>query len=94
MKKLIIILALISMIGCATQKEAVNKGYVVFDKKEAIVGSIWCFLSRGEIGCTDGWEWNIELMKLNYPECYVNGTLLHESRICVWDKAKEEGRWK
>jgi hypothetical protein len=94
MKKLIIILVLISAVGCATQKEALNKGYLQFDKNQAIVGGIIA-LATGTID-SDGTTWNIPLMKINYPECFEGRDELDSGLgiICVQEKVKEEGSWR
>ena len=111
MKKIVIVLVLLAVVsglGCSTlDKEAVQKGYVYFDKgaairgtTEAILGAVLLGNSYGFGGSADsGIRWDLELMGLKYPECFRKDEAdlflgWQNPSWCVQEKAREEGSWR
>jgi len=102
-KLILIIFALLIglFIGCATQDQAVKKGYLIFDKKTAIIEGISVFAfgpNSMQMG-TGGWSWNLNLMEVNYPECFKEDESGHfcgylSPLMCVQNKVQEEGKWR
>ena len=106
---LISLLTIFLTMGCATQtslsvlspmfnKEAIQKGYWYFDKKEATINGILT-LAIGSPPASMGWKWNDPLMEQNYPECFFDNAgnkspWIYSSRECVRNRVKEEGFWR
>lgn len=89
------------LLGCATQDQAIKKGYLTFDKKTAIIEGIStiAFAPAGGSMGTGGWTWNRSLMEKNYPECFKpdeSGLFCGYQYYlnCVQDKVEKEGCWR
>ena len=99
MKKLFVLMALLAMVaaaGCSTNKEAIQKGYLGFDKKGAIVeGASILILGPSMANPEAGSRWNLSLMKKNYPECFpIDDQSQYGPLMCVQRTVGEEGSWR
>lgn len=99
MKKLFVVMALLAMVlvlGCSTQKEAVQKGYLYFDKKAAVVeGASILILGPSMANPEAGSKWNLSLMKEKYPECFsADDQSQYGPIMCVQRTVGEEGSWR
>ena len=97
MKKLVVVLASLAMVvglGCSTNKEAIQKGYLSYGVVDGVVGGVWFLATKGSAG-GEGFKWNEQLMKKNYPECFLVGDQSYAGPLmCVQGKVSEEGIWR